>query len=301
MTTHLRSIVAAGAAALSLGGVANAQRTGGADSVIVTAAWLAKHVNDPSVVVLDVEHDPSVYAGGHIPGARLLSYNDIGVERDGNHLELPPVEQLRALFEKAGVSNGKRVVVYSSDGPMGSRAFFTLDYLGGVTPSFLDGGLAAWKRANQTVSQAVPPTAAGRYTPKPLSDVVVDAAWVQAHIGKPGVAFIDTRTDGEYLGSGERHGMPSEGHVAGARQLQWEQLFENADDGTLLPRNELAALYSARTSRGDTVVTYCYIGYRASMTYMMARALGYPTKLYDGSYEDWSRRRLPLVAGKAPK
>ncbi len=299
MSTRARSLVAACIGLLVLAVAASAQRSD--DSVIVTASWLAQHVNDPTVVVLDVEHDPSIFAAGHIPGARLVWYNDLGVERDGNHLELPTVEQLRALFEQAGVSNGRRVVVYSSVAPMGSRAFFTLDYLGGVKASFLDGGLAAWKRANRPVSQAEPASRRGHYTPKPRPDAVVDAAWVEAHVGKPGVALIDTRTDGEYLGSGERHGMPSNGHVAGARQLQWEQLFANADEGTLLPRNELAALYNERTARGDTVVTYCYIGYRASMTYMVARALGYPTKLYDGSYEDWSRRKLPLVAGKSPK
>jgi len=51
----------------------------------------------------------------------------------------------------------------------------------------------------------------------------------------------------------------------------------------------------------DTVVAYCWVGYRASVTYMIARALGYPTKLYDGSYEDWSRRRLPVIAGAKPR
>lgn len=52
---------------------------------------------------------------------------------------------------------------------------------------------------------------------------------------------------------------------------------------------------------GDTVVTYCFVAYRASTTYMIARALGYPVKLYDGSHEDWSKRKLPLVPGTSPR
>jgi thiosulfate/3-mercaptopyruvate sulfurtransferase len=69
----------------------------------------------------------------------------------------------------------------------------------------------------------------------------------------------------------------------------------------LLSHGELAKLYAARAHPGDTLVTYCYVGYRASMTYLAARALGLTVKLYDGSYEDWSKRNFPLVAGPSPK
>ncbi len=94
--------------------------------------------------------------------------------------------------------------------------------------------------------------------------------------------------------------MPSEGHLAGARQLQWQELFREPDNLLFKEPAELEQLYKARVQPGDTVVTYCYVGYRASMTYLGARALGYPAKLYDGSYEDWSRRKLPLKAGGEP-
>jgi thiosulfate/3-mercaptopyruvate sulfurtransferase len=95
--------------------------------------------------------------------------------------------------------------------------------------------------------------------------------------------------------------MPSAGHLLGGRQLEWEQLFKNPDEGEFLDRAALAKLYAARVQPGDTVVTYCWVGYRASMTYLAARALGYPTRLYDGSYQDWSRRNLPVVKGTSPK
>lgn len=277
-----------------------AQRDASADSMIVSAAWLATHIGDPRLVVLDVEHDPGMYTSGHITGARLLSYMDIIAARDGISTELPSVESLRDVLERAGVSSGSHVVVYSSLAPMAARAFFTLDYLGHVDVSFLDGGLAAWRSAGHSVTRDLPAVRSGSYAPRPRADAVVDAAWVQAHTGVPGVALIDTRTDGEYVGAGERHGMPSEGHVAGARQLQWEQVFSNPRESALLPRAQLVKLYADRVPARDTVVTYCYVGYRASVTYMVARALGYPTKLYDGSYEDWLRRRLPVVSGTSP-
>jgi thiosulfate/3-mercaptopyruvate sulfurtransferase len=113
------------------------------------------------------------------------------------------------------------------------------------------------------------------------------------------MSLIDTRTDGEYLGTGGRHGMPSEGHLAGARQLQWEDLFADGKN-TLNSRDSLQRMYAARVQPGDTVVTYCWVGYRASMTYFIARYLGYPVKMYDGSYQDWLKRKLPVRSGPTP-
>ncbi|HWJ15557.1 MAG TPA: rhodanese-like domain-containing protein [Gemmatimonadaceae bacterium] len=271
------------------------------DSVLVSTAWLAKHLSDPKLVVLYVGHDTADAKGDHIPGSRFVSYMDITAQRDGLGTELPPVDKLKELFENAGVSSGSRVVIYGHMAPMASRAFFTLDYLGNVHASVLDGGLAKWKREGRPVAAVVAKVAKGAYTPKPRSELVVDAAWIQPRLGKPGTALIDTRTDGEYIGDGERHGMPSAGHLLGGRQLEWEQLFKNPDEGEFLDRAALAKLYAARVQPGDTVVTYCWVGYRASMTYLAARALGYPTRLYDGSYQDWSRRNLPVVKGTSPK
>lgn len=127
-----------------------AQRDASADSMIVSAAWLATHIGDPRLVVLDVEHDPGMYTSGHITGARLLSYMDIIAARDGISTELPSVESLRDVLERAGVSSGSHVVVYSSLAPMAARAFFTLDYLGHVDVSFLDGGRAVATPAGGT-------------------------------------------------------------------------------------------------------------------------------------------------------
>jgi thiosulfate/3-mercaptopyruvate sulfurtransferase len=93
--------------------------------------------------------------------------------------------------------------------------------------------------------------------------------------------------------------MPSAGHVPGAVQLEWEELFA---DGvvTLRPREELARLYAERVGDRREVITYCWIGYRASATWFVARYLGYDAKLYDGSYQDWQLRKLPVVAGEKP-
>ncbi len=291
-------IVAAGTALT--GALVAARRPAAPDEpLVVSTAWLASHLNDPSIVVIQVEHDDA-YNEGHIPGARSLSYMDIVASRGGLGSEVPSVDQIRDAFEKLGVSDQSRVIVYASEGPMASRALFTLDYIGHERFAMLDGGLQQWRAEGRPVAREVPTFARGHLTAQAHPEKVATADWITAHLGKPGVSLIDTRTDGEYVGAGERHGMPSAGHIAGARQLQWEQLFRDGDSPLLKDRAELQRLYAARVSAGDTVATYCWVGYRASMTYFIARYLGYPVKLYDGSYQDWQQRKLPVKAGATP-
>jgi thiosulfate/3-mercaptopyruvate sulfurtransferase len=283
-------------------------RAGSGDSVIVSTAWLASHLHDPNVVVLQVDmammHD-APYSAGHIPGARELSYDAIAIDKDDLGSQMPSVDSLRAAFEAVGVSDGSRVVVYySGDAPSAARAFVALDYLGHDRVSFLDGGLPKWRAEGRPLETTTPPVARGTLHPRPHENVIAAAPWIESRIGKPGIALIDTRTDGEYLGTAGRHGMPSEGHLAGARQLQWQQLF-TGDSGSahgepLKSRAELAKMYADRMRPGDTVVTYCWVGYRASTTYLAARAVGLPVKLYDGSYEEWLRKKLPVNAGSTP-
>ncbi len=278
------------------------------DSLIVSTAWLAAHLNDRRVVVLQVDMNMGggpTFSAGHIPGARELPFMTVAVGKDGLMSEMPPVEQLRAAFEAVGVSDSARVVVYySSEAPSAARAVMVLDYVGHDRVSFLDGGLPKWRAEGRAISSAVPKVARGSLHPRPHASVIVNAPWIEARIGKPGMALIDTRTDGEYLGTATRYGMSSAGHLTGARQLQWEQLFQG-DSGSeggapLKDRAALRKLFTDRMQPGDTLVTYCWAGYRASATYFAARSLGLPVKLYDGSYEDWARRKLPLRAGSAP-
>lgn len=273
-----------------------------ADSLVLPTAWLAARLDDPSVVVLHVSSDAgrsSSFRQAHIPGARELPYRDIAVQRDGLSRELPSPDRLRELFERLGVSDSTRVVVYGDEPPMAARALFTLDYLGHERSSYLDGGLEQWRAEGRAVTPERPRVVRGTLTARPRPEVVADAGWITERLGRPGLALVDTRTDGEYLGAGERHGMPSAGHLRGARQLEWQQLFRD-DTHQLRDREELRRLFAERAAPGDTVVTYCWVGYRASATYLVARLLGYPAKMYDGSYQDWSQRNLEVRAGASP-
>lgn len=266
-----------------------------AESLLVSATWLAARLTDPDVVILHVTHDSSAYASGHIPGARWLSYMAFIENRDNRGTELPSADSLRRVFEALGVSTNSRVILYG-DLREAARAFFTLDYLGHERVSIMDGGVAAWRAAGNAITTDAPRARRGTFAPRVRPAVVADAAWIQPRLGRAGMFLLDTRTPEEYAGTGARGGIPSKGHLQGAQLVQWQDYVSGADDQRLKPREALQELLRSRgVAKSDTLVAYCYIGYRASVSYFVSRLLGYPAKLYDGSYDDWAKRDLPLV------
>jgi thiosulfate/3-mercaptopyruvate sulfurtransferase len=268
-------------------------------TMIVSTDWLAKNLSNRSVVVLVVDRTDTVYRAGHVPGARFIPYAAYGQTIDGIQLELPSPDSLRALFESAGISNATHVILTGRP-LIVTRAFYTLTYLGLEHVSALDGGFTKWHHEGRAVETAVPDFARGHITPSPHPEIVAKAPWVLDKIGKPGYSFIDTRTEGEYLGTASRGNLQSTGHIDGARRLEWQDAFTDSTDFTPKSIAELSALWNERVTPGDTVITYCYIGYRASGSYFISRLLGYPAKLYDGSYDEWARLKYPTVTTVTP-
>lgn len=268
-----------------------------AESLLLSAADLASRLNDPKLVLLHVGERAS-YDKAHIPGAR---YADIRADlhrRDADlSLQMLPPDLLRERLAALGVSNDSRIVVYHSDGwfSPATRLMLTLHYAGFSDVSLLDGGLAAWVRENRAVTADVPAPRAGTLAPLSLRPVVVDADFVQAHLAKPGYAVVDARSAAFYDGTqtgGNAANPHKTGHIAGAIGLPYTTL--TTEDGLMKPVEELKALFAAAgVKAGDMVVAYCHIGQQATAVLFAARLLGHPVALYDGSFEDWSRRGLP--------
>ena len=300
----MRSIVSAAlcfSCLLSTRAPAQARSGVPAESLLVSATWLKAHLRDPELVIVNIDHRMDTTTPRVIPGSVMLDYMAI-TRRVGNvGTELPTPEALQGLIAAAGISNTSRVVVYSQDPIMAARGFMTLEVAGLDRVHVLNGGPAAWRAAGGTLEAPRPAPRPGNFTIRWRPNVVVDAEWVRAHLDDAKVALLDTRTPGEYTGTGERHGIPSEGHLAGAHLLIWEELFQ-PDTQTFKPRSVLEAMYRERGAEpGKTVVTYCYLGYRASLSYFVARYLGHDARFYDGSYMDWSERKFPLVKGSTPR
>jgi thiosulfate/3-mercaptopyruvate sulfurtransferase len=171
----------------------------------------------------------------------------------------------------------------------------TLDYLGlGNRTSILDGGLPAWRAEGRPVTTEVRAPAPGKFTTRPNKQLVVDAVWVKSNLKKPGVMILDARASKFY--NGEDIGrMPRGGHIPGAKSIPFSSLVEDSNNKFKSVESLRQLFNSAGVKRGDSVTTYCHIGQQASLLYFVARYLGYDAHLYDGSFEDWSRRpELPV-------
>jgi thiosulfate/3-mercaptopyruvate sulfurtransferase len=260
-----------------------------AADMLVSPAELQAELKNPRLVILHVGAAAD-YAAGHVAGAQLVTLADLSVPGENNlRLQLPPVDVLREKLMKMGVGNDSRVVVYTGNASMQSatRVWFTFDYLS-LKASILNGGLAGWRAAGLPVTQEVPQVvAASGLTVKARPELVVDAAWLSGHLKDASMALIDARLDEFYTGKNAGN-MPRAGRIPGARNVPFPTLMTPGLE--FLPAAELA------TKLGDKpIVTYCHIGMQATVVYFSARLAGKDVRLYDGSYEDWSRRtELPV-------
>ena len=270
-------------------------------SLVVSAEWVARHRTDPGLVILHVG-ERAGYEREHIPGARYISFEDVarrGEAVGGNTLEMLPPEELRANLERFGISDDSRIVVYYADEWVSpaTRVIFTLDWFGlGDRTTLLDGGIDAWKRRGLPLTSDVQAGAKGKLSSRTPRSIIVDAAWVRANAPGKGIALVDARAPVFY--DGPKHGEHRPGHIPGAVNIPFTVL---ADDSLRL--TSLATLRERFRAAGvkddDTVVAYCHIGQQATAVLFAARALGHEVKLYDGSFDDWSRRtELPVETSR---
>jgi thiosulfate/3-mercaptopyruvate sulfurtransferase len=274
-------------------------------TLLVSTAWLAQHLHDPNLVVLAVGPRAD-YDQSHIPSALFLDYNDIHTMPGEGHtltLELPPMEQLKEVFEKLGANHDSRIVLYTTKGinQAETRVFLTADAMGlGARTSILDGGFSVWRSEDRAVSTDVRPVTRGKLELCPQSDIIVDAGYVSSHLRHSGVDIVDARDPQYYSGQATSPGKRA-GHIPGAANLTYSTLVDG--DGKLNSVERLRQQFAgAGVKEGDRVVSYCHIGQQDTLVYFAARYLGFDARLYDGSWEDWSAHtELPAEVATEPR
>ena len=273
--------------------------------ILVTTDWLASHLTDPGLVVLHVSAQRSDYDAGHIPGARWLSWQSIAHQRDGLSTELPEAAALDSILESLGVSDGSRIVITGGPITMTARSYFTLDYFGlGDRTSLLDGGIDAWREEARAVERTAPTVARGTLTLRPQPGKLADARWISTQAAPPSgatpIAVLDARAPEFFAGLASTNN-PRPGRLpmaVGNVPFTWV----TGEFARYRDRDRLAQLFTrAGVKPGNKVVTYCHIGMQASVLYVAARLLGYDAAVYDGSFEDWSKRTdLPVTGPSGP-
>jgi thiosulfate/3-mercaptopyruvate sulfurtransferase len=253
---------------------------------IVSADWLQAHLSDPQVRVVYVG-DEADYQQGHVPGARLLDHMaTVRMGADGHRLAAN--DALIRAFTKAGVADGSHVVLYG-DSPMATgwvnSALTAIGF--GDRVSWLDGGIALWKAGNRPLETTAPAAGTGPLTAHPSTDLFVDAAWMRNHLESPQTTILDVRSQQEW----------ANGHLPNATLILWQDLFADRQTQKFKSLDEIKALLArAGVKPGQEVVTYCAVGMRASLMGWAARSVGVPTKIYLGSWQDWSSdAKNPIV------
>ena len=260
----------------------------------VSTDWLSQNLDNPQITILEIG---SASDQPHIPGARLVPYSAIVAQNSWPPNELPSVDALKAVFEKAGVGNEGRIVLYSDDPLHATRAWFTLDYLGhGERTMILDGGFAKWQREGKPVT-----TTRLTFGPKPFTVNPNDARLVRLGQLRPDrFMLIDARPADQFHGTVAGRQVARSGHIPTAGNVPWKA---NVDaNGALRTVADLRALYtSVGVTQDEPVVVYCRSGVEATMPYFVLRSLGYNVALYDGSFTEWSRNHATIVATSRPR
>jgi len=272
-------------------------------AILVSSDWLAEHLDDPDIVIVESDEDVLLYETGHIPGAVKIDWHaDLNDPVVRDYLD---ADAFAALMSSKGIAPDTTVVFYGDNfNWWASYALWVFSLFGHADVRLLDGGRQKWVAEGRDLTRDVPNRPATDY-PAPTRDdapirAFIDDTVAHSNESKP---LIDVRSPEEF--SGERMHMPDYpnegalrgGHVPGAANVPWKRAA--ADDGTFRPRHELEAIYEgeAGLSSSDDVITYCRIGERSSHTwFVLTHLLGYPqVRNYDGSWTEYGNAvRVPI-------
>jgi thiosulfate/3-mercaptopyruvate sulfurtransferase len=263
-------------------------------NALVSTDWVAEHLNDPNVRIVESNEDPLLYSSGHIAGAVNIDWTaDLNDPIKRDYLD---AKQFAALMSKNGISKKTTVVFYGDKNNWWAcYAFWVFQLFGHTNACVMDGGRKKWVAENRALTREIPKHSATKYpTPKrDDSEIRAFKDEVLKQVARGG-QLVDVRSPQEY--TGERLHMPDYpnegalrgGHIPGAVSIPWAQNVR--EDGTFKSVEELAALYGAKhIDKKKKVIAYCRIGERSSLTWFTLKYLmGYANvKNYDGSWTEW--------------
>lgn len=270
--------------------------------VLVDTHWVADHLNDADVRLIEADEDVLLYEIGHIPGAVKLDWHvDVQnpVERD--FVDQQGFEQLMSHW---GITNDTTVVLYGDrNNWYACYTFWLFTMYGHSKLKIMNGGRTKWEEEKRPQTREVPQYEATIYHAQSEDEALrAFRDEVASGLKNPGRRLIDVRSPQEYSGemlhmvNYPQEGAQRGGHIPGAKNIPWAMAANT--DGTFKSAEELRQIYGARDITPDKeVITYCRIGERSAHTWFaLTQLLGFPrVRNYDGSWTEWgSVVRAPI-------
>ncbi len=273
---------------------------------LVTTAWLADHLGDEGLVVVESDEDVLLYDTGHIPGAVKVDWHtDLNDPLTRDYVD---GARFAEVMGARGIGRDTTIVLYGDKNNWwAAYALWVFSLFGHADVRLLDGGRTLWEAEGRELTRDAPKPTPVDYPVVERDDSQLRAfqADVLGHIGQP---LVDVRSPGEF--SGELLHMPDYpqegamrgGHIPGAASVPWARAA--AEDATFKARPELEAIYldEVGLTPQDDVVAYCRIGERSSHTwFVLTHLLGFEhVRNYDGSWTEWGNSvRVPIETGPA--
>lgn len=262
--------------------------------VLVETQWVADHLNDPNVRLIEAAYDTEEYDLEHIPGTLPWTW-----KQDFQHplrKDVPDKDGYEALLTRSGITKDTTVVVYGAPNNWyATFGFWLLTLYGHRDIRVINGGREKWVAEGRPMTTNEPVVTATRYrTQEPDWTVRASRDRVQESIDNPSRILVDVRDPDEYRGElRSSWKLPEEGgqrggHIPGAVNIPWN--LAQQDDGTFKSVEALQEIYSSQGVTAEKeVITYCVIGGRSNQTWFVLKyLLGYPqVRLYDGSWLEW--------------
>ena len=263
--------------------------------VLVSTEWVAEHLNDKNIRIIESNEDPLLYSVGHIPNAVHIDWvTDLNDQVRRDYLDKSTFEQLMA---NNGIDNDTLVVFYGDKNNWwATYAFWVFQLYGHTKAAIMDGGRKKWELESREMTREIPKYETTSYVAKDRADYKIRAFrdQVLSHVlnERP---LIDVRSPGEYKGEllhmpdYPQEGSLRGGHIPGAKNITWSQAAN--EDGTFKSLADLRELYEANNGfqSDQSIITYCRIGERSSHTwFVLTYLLGYDNvRNYDGSWTEW--------------
>ena len=261
--------------------------------VLVTTDWVAEHLGDAKVRLVEVDVDTGAYDKGHVQKA--VGWNWQTQLQDGLRRDVTDKKEFEELCSKSGIANDSTVVLYGDNNNwFAAWAFWQFKYYGHADVRLMNGGRKKWELESRPLTTDDPKPVATKYSAKdPDASVRARRDYVFAALDKGNTYMVDVRSPDEFTGKiiappGLPETAQRPGHIPGAVNVPWSKAVN--DDGTFRSLEELQTLYGGKGVKDDReTIAYCRIGERSSHTWFVLKYLMGLSKVrnYDGSWTEW--------------